>query len=144
MKNINKNIPKANYTVFGNYKNLKELRKVTENWLKENFKDKKIVNKETRFIIEFNNKSFKKLVSGNIGKIKLYSLSAIEKIIKNGKLTKVDVDNKKRKDIIAFYYFVSEVIVDDFIYDFYFTVRQLKTGKFIYSGNIDFTLKKPL
>lgn len=55
----------------------------------------------------------------------------------NGKLEDVDVDKKDRSGIIAFYYFDSEVIINDSKYKFWFTVRQLNNGKFIYSGNLD-------
>ena len=74
-------IPKARYNKFKIYENINELRKNIEKWLKDNFRNRKIKNKETKFIIEFNSKSFKKLVSGKPGKIKLYSLTAIKNII---------------------------------------------------------------
>lgn len=100
-------IAKANYKIFKDYKDIKSLRKIVEKWLKATFTGKKIKNRQTKFIIEFNSKSFKKLVSGKVGKIKLYSLSALKDIIQNGILTKVDIDKKERTEIIAYYYFKS-------------------------------------
>jgi len=134
--------PKAKPEIIGEYSNISDLRKKIENWLKSEFYNTIIINKQTKFEIGFNSKSFNKLVSGNPGFIKLISLTAIKDIIEQGTLTKVDVDKQERTEILAYYYFESFVQIDNETYKFWFTVRQLRNGKFIYSGNLD--IKKPL
>ena len=137
-----KQIPQANTDIIKDCQNIKEMRIAIESWLKFSFRDVTIVNRQTKFEIGFNSKSFKKLVSGSPGQLKLIALTAIHDMIKIGELTKVDVDKKQRSEIIAYYYFESPVKIEDEVYLFWFTVRQLQNGKFIYSGNLD--NKKPL
>ena len=137
MKNKQKNYTTAKPDLIGSFENIKDLRKKVGEWLKSTFYKTIIINKQTKFEIGFNTKSFKKLVSGNVGYIKLISLTALKQIIELGELTKVDIDKKERSDILAYYYFESIVEVDKEKYKFWFTVRQLNTGKFIYSGNLD-------
>ncbi len=132
----------ASPALIGNYENLKDLRNKIVNWLKSNFYEKTVVNEHTKFEIGFNSKSFNKLVSGNAGTVKLLCLTAIEQIIKFGILESVEVDKRERAEIIAIYYFSSVVQIDGNTYKYWFTVRQLLNGKFIYSGNLN--IKKPL
>ena len=130
-------IPKAKPNLIGSYKDIKELRKKITNWLKLNYSNTGILNDNTDFFIEFNSTSFRKLVSGRIGKTKLLALTAIKDIIKAGQLIYTETDRKNRDEIICIYKFNSKVEVNNKIYDFYFTVRQLKNGKYIYSGHLN-------
>jgi len=134
--------PKAQPKLIGTYNNVHDLRKKIEKWLKTTFKSTVIINKQTKFEIGFTTKSFKKLVSGKPGIIKLIALTALKQMVEQGKLTKVEVDKKERGEVLAFYYFESLVQVENEKYKFWFTVRQLNNGKFIYSGNLN--TKKPL
>jgi len=130
-------IPKANQNLIGEYADLKDLRRKVDEWLKLNFIGKTIINEQTKFEIGFNSKSFEKLVSGKAGAIKLLCLTAIEDIVKQGILKDVLVDKKQRKDVIAFYNFQSNVLYDGITYRFWFTVKHLPNGKFLYSGNLN-------
>jgi len=136
------NLPTATPDIIGDFNDIKDLRNKIYVWLYTTFSDKTIVNQDTKFEIGFNSKSFDKLVSGKPGTTKLLCLTALEEIIRQGILTKVEKDKKERKDILAYYYFESPVIFEDDIYKYWFTVRQLLNGKFLYSGNLD--IKKPL
>jgi len=134
-------IPKAKPELIEKYKDLKDLRDKIYNWLILNCADKKVKNLQTKFYIGFNSTSIRKLVSGNAGETKLLCLTAIVDIVKQGELMHVDVDKKKRREILAVYFFKSSVQINDLNYHYWFTVRQLTNGNFIYSGNLD--IKKP-
>lgn len=134
-------IPIINKTLFGEYRDIKDLRYRVYNFLLKNFSSSGIVNHHTSFVIRFNSTSFRKLVSGNPGEIKLLSISVIKEIIETGKLVEILPDNKKRKEILAIYKFRSTVKDQNSQYEYYFTVRQTLSGKFIYSGHIDINKK---
>jgi hypothetical protein len=134
-------IPSAMPELIGSYSDLKDLREKVFNWLKATFKIKKVINKQTNFEIGFKSTTFDKLVS-KAGEKKLLCLTAIEAIIETGVLEKVDVDRKQRNDVIAFYYFTSSVKYENEVYPYWFTVRLLIDGRYLYSGNMD--IKKTL
>jgi len=133
-------IPEAKPELIGEYTDLKDLGRKIKIFLISNFKNKKIVNKETKYEIGFNKRGIEKLLY-NCGATKLLCITAIEDIIINGTLYDVVIDNKKREAILAWYRFKTKVRVYKAVYEYRFTVRELKNGKFIYSGTLD--IKKP-
>lgn len=134
-------IPKVKPELIGEYADLKDLGRKIKKFLVSNFKNKKIVNKETKYEIGFNKRGIEKLLN-NCGLTKLLCLTAIEDIITNGTLYDVVTDNKKREAILVWYRFKTKVRVYKTVYEYRFTVRELENGKFIYSGTLD--IKKPL
>jgi len=129
-------IAEAKETLFS-YSDLKDLRTLLTDWLKSVFTGVAIINQPTGFVIEFNSTSFRKLVSGHAGEVKLLALTALKEMIIYGDLIAFEPDRRNRKDIIGVYKFVCDVAVKNKTYKFYFTVRQLHGGKFIYSGHLD-------
>jgi hypothetical protein len=134
-------IPKINRKLFGEYLDIKDLRSRVYNFLIKNYSSSGVVNHHTSFLVGFNSTSFRKLVSGNPGELKLLSISAIKEIIETGRLIEIQPDNKKRREILAVYKFRSMILDRGFVYEYYFTVRQTLSGKFIYSGHIDINKK---
>ncbi|MCH8317124.1 MAG: hypothetical protein IIA88_01285 [Bacteroidetes bacterium] len=134
-------IPEAKPELIGEYTNLKDLRKKIQNFLFSKFTNKKIINSETKYEVGFDKTGIKKLTSES-GIIKLKCLTAIKEIIETGTLFAVEDDKEKRKDILVWYKFKTKIKVNDSIYEYRFSVRQLKGDKIIYSANID--VKKPL
>jgi hypothetical protein len=126
------------------FSNLSDLRKRVKQLLVSGL-HKEIKNIHTRFYIQFNGTSFKKLVSGNVSKEKLIALTHLWDIVENGVLYNVKNDKKNRSEIICIYYFFcfvrfpmnSENKNINHKQLFRFTVRQQKDGKLIYSGGID-------
>ena len=134
-------IPEAKPELIGEYTDLKDLRKKIQNFLTSNLVHKKIINTETKYEIGFNKRGIEKLLSKS-GMTKLICLTAIEDIIKNGILYDVLVDTKKREAVLGWYKFKTKVKIYGTVFEYKFSVRQLKGGKFIYSANLN--IKKPL
>lgn len=133
-----------NPTVFGFYKDNKHLRNLVLKFLKNNFDNMSVKNRQTGWRIEFNKLSFKKLVSGALAEYKFLSYSKIDEIINESILFDAKIDKQLRKEIVCFYWFMCLVNVKGSTFCIRFSVIYNDNSKrYIYSGHLDIKEKYP-
>ena len=99
---------------------------------KEELLSSKIYHPDIQDYIQFNGKSFHKMVYSNYNEIKLYFLQHIKSIIKRSKLIRVENDKRKRPEILKVFRFKSSGVYKSKHYNIYIVVRQTRDGSFFY------------
>lgn len=140
-------IPVAKPEVLGKYKSISDLRTKTKDWLVKTFTNKKILNYDTFYVIEFNGRTFRRLMSESPGDVKCKSYTALSDIIQSAEFLYAKKDIKNRDEVIQVITFASKVIVDGITYPFWFKVRHMREGKkehkYMYSGHVPVKKKTP-
>lgn len=131
-------LPIANPELLGPFVDIKDLRSKTKKWLKNTFSTTCLFNAETGWNIQMNTTTIDKLTSGKVGITKMYALTALAEIVRIGICKEMSTDRKERKEIRAVYTFESHVLVLGKKYKYWFIVRVLHNGKFLYAGNLNY------
>jgi len=111
-------------------------RKEIQKHLRGTLRNKSVVNNDTGYLILFNNTGIDKMTS-SIGDVKAIALCNLKLILTNAVLIEVQVDKKKRPDILSVLFYSLTVIITEKEYKIWLYIRQYQTGYYLYSLNID-------
>lgn len=119
---------------------LKQLREIAINYLIKLMKDgESVYCKAVNSDVSFDTTGIKKIKSFSSNRIKLKSLFAIKKLIKNATLVtadKISYDVEERKRGVTYDVIKSPIIVDGIEYGVRMVLRKLPTGKYQYDVQI--------
>ncbi len=113
---------------------LGELKKTAQEFYKENFKGKKVKNKDRGIIIEMTSTGIRHVLHArNVGYVKLKAIYVLDKMLEQAEFTNFkDRDADDFKEIIGYMNFKVSVMIEENLHKFRIVVRITKDGKFYY------------